>query len=349
METLRDRVRDHLLAFAWAEWAQMGLSGRRGGSDTRAMDPEAFLLFTIEIARLDPRLFDETLDWLATNGALLSLTRLRHLEGRHPGDTNLVHAVLAWASQASSVLQWRVPRPTYPSSTVEVFDPGLISFIPETDPTFSAFGFSRPPVRRSRKSEPPDYRLPINFAFQLRSLFGVGTRPEAVRVLLTRDELLLDAAFIAQQAAFSKRNVSEALLALVNGGVLKARWSGNERLFTTYRSRWAHLLEHGETADSLPRFAPWIPLLRTLTAIHVWLEHHYDSSWSTYMVSSQTRQLVDSLASDLAELASDLAELGFPLDRMDLSPEESGWTAFENLVTALLALTEPKPRIRRTV
>jgi DNA-binding transcriptional ArsR family regulator len=342
-------VREHLLAFAWDEWAQMGLSGRRGPADTRAMDPEALLLFTIEIARLDPRLFDETLDWLATNGALLSLIRLSHLEARHPGDTNLVHAALAWASQASSVLHWRVPLPAHPPTSVEVFDPDVLSFISETDPTFSAFGFSRPPVRRSRKSEPPDYRLPINFAFQLRSLFGVGTRPEAVRILLTRDELLLDAAFIAQQASFTKRNVSAALLALVNAGVLKARWSGNERLFTTYRAKWARLLEHGETADSLPRFAPWIPLLRTLTAMHVWLEHHYDPSWSSYMVSSQTRQLVDSVASDLADLDSDLADVGFSLDRMDLSTEEGDRTTFERLVAALLTLTENKPRIRRTV
>ena len=69
----------------WGEWSQMGLSGRRGASDKQAMDPEALLLFTIEVARLDPRPFDETLDWLATNGTLLSLTRLRHLEARHPG------------------------------------------------------------------------------------------------------------------------------------------------------------------------------------------------------------------------------------------------------------------------
>jgi hypothetical protein len=67
------------------------------------------------------------------------------------------------------------------------------------------------------------------------------------------------------------------------------------------------------------------------------------------MFSSQTRQLVDSVASDLADLASDLADLGFSLDRMDLSTEESDWTAFGGLVTALLTLTEIKPRIRRTV
>jgi hypothetical protein len=83
--------------------------------------------------------------------------------------------------------------------------------------------------------------------------------------------------------------------------------------------------------------------------MHVWLEHHYDPSWSSYMVSSQTRQLVDSVASDLADLDSDLADVGFSLDRMDLSTEEGDRTAFERLVAALLTLTETKPRIRRTV
>jgi hypothetical protein len=67
------------------------------------------------------------------------------------------------------------------------------------------------------------------------------------------------------------------------------------------------------------------------------------------MVSSQTRQLVDSVASDLADLDSDLADVGFSLDRMDVSTEEGDRTAFERLVTALLTLTETKPRIKRTV
>jgi len=170
-----------------------------------------------------------------------------------------------------------------------------------------------------------------------------------VRILLTRDERLLDAAYIAEKAAFTKRNVSEALLALVNASVVKARWSGNERLFTIHRTKWARLLERGETADSLPRFAPWIPLLRTLTAIHVWLEHRYDPAWSSYMVSSQARALVDALANDLADLANDLADIGLSLDRMELSAGEAGWSDFEELVVALLHLTETEPRTGRTV
>jgi hypothetical protein len=33
--------------------------------EEHAADPEALLLFTFEVGRNDPRLFDEVLDWLA--------------------------------------------------------------------------------------------------------------------------------------------------------------------------------------------------------------------------------------------------------------------------------------------
>jgi len=65
---LRERVRIDLLEFAWSQWAQIGLAGEVTRTDGWAMDPEALLLFTLEIARRDPRLFDEVLDWLAEKG-----------------------------------------------------------------------------------------------------------------------------------------------------------------------------------------------------------------------------------------------------------------------------------------
>jgi hypothetical protein len=47
--------------------------------DRSAQDPEALLLFTFEVARDDPRLFGEVLDWLALNERLVSVQRLRNL------------------------------------------------------------------------------------------------------------------------------------------------------------------------------------------------------------------------------------------------------------------------------
>src|SRR5215475_922020 len=92
---LRDRVRRGLLEFAWRQWAQAGLSTNVTGFDRWAIDPEALILFTIEVARGDPRLFDELLDWLVTNRRLLSMQRLRNLAVRFPVDPDLIRAVLA--------------------------------------------------------------------------------------------------------------------------------------------------------------------------------------------------------------------------------------------------------------
>ena len=71
------------------------------GADRWAVDPEALILFTIGIGRRDPRLFDEMLDWVASNRELLSKQRLRNLARRFPLPSALVAAVIAWTRQTA--------------------------------------------------------------------------------------------------------------------------------------------------------------------------------------------------------------------------------------------------------
>src|SRR5215469_7067662 len=98
---IRDGLSRGLLDFAWRQWAQIGVSATAGGADQWAIDPEALILFTIGIARRDPRLFDEMLDWMAFNHQLLSTQRLRNLAGRFPVPPGLVAAVTAWTRQTA--------------------------------------------------------------------------------------------------------------------------------------------------------------------------------------------------------------------------------------------------------
>ena len=86
---LRERTRQGFLEFAWRQWAQAGLSANVTVLDDWAIDPEALILFTIAVARRDPRLFDEMLDWLTGNRRLLSMQRLRNLSGQFPVDMRL--------------------------------------------------------------------------------------------------------------------------------------------------------------------------------------------------------------------------------------------------------------------
>src|SRR5438105_1946106 len=65
---IRKEIVADSVALAWDQWSQLGVSAASPPQrEERAADPEALLLFTLELGRNDPRLFDEVLDWLALN------------------------------------------------------------------------------------------------------------------------------------------------------------------------------------------------------------------------------------------------------------------------------------------
>lgn len=297
LSDIREGAWRGLLDFAWRQWAQAGVSANITGLDRWAIDPEALILFTIAVARRDPRLFDETLDWLAANRHFLSMQRLRNLSRRFPVDAKLVGAVIAWAGDSipSQALKGR----DLPSEQVPVFSRDVLSFIGEPDPVFAEYGYVRPRVVRSGKSGEPDVKMPANFAFQLRHLFGPGSRSEVVRILLTFTDGPLDAARISDEAGFAKRNVSDTLAGLVASRAVKARWSRNERHFIVYRDKWATLLEVGLSAEFLPEFVSWVHLLPASLEIIDWLDRVAVTEDSEYLISSRARDLMERVAPDL--------------------------------------------------
>jgi hypothetical protein len=68
--------------------------------------PEALVVLAAEVARRDPRLFDEMFDWLSRKGRLLSVQRLRNLVGRFPVEARPVEAVVAWVGEPAPAVQW---------------------------------------------------------------------------------------------------------------------------------------------------------------------------------------------------------------------------------------------------
>jgi hypothetical protein len=305
---LRERTRQGFLEFAWRQWAQVGVSANVVGFDRWAIDPEALILFTIVVAQRDPRLFDEILDWLASNRRLLTTQRLRNLAARFPVDPRLVDAVVAWAGELgpSQWLKNQRRQGRLPESE-PVFDPEVLRFVGEPDPVFAEYGYIRPRVARSGKSREPDVRVPANFAFQLRHLFGPGSRSEVIRILLTFPDGPLDAARISNEAGFAKRNVSDTLAGLVTSRTVKARWSGNERHFIAYRDKWATLLEVGPSAAYIPTFVSWVHLFPASLEVMDWLENEAETNDSEYLISSRARNLMERVTHDLEMAGLDVS------------------------------------------
>ena len=294
---LRDEVVAAMLALAWDQWSQLGVSAAPPARrEERAADPEALLLFTLQVGRNDPRLFDEVLDWLALNQELMSVHRLRNLSA-DPTDRALVDAALDWSARSRrrprSIVKARVRS--------QRLDPLFLSIPMPTenvDEAFARHGLARTRLNPSGKSRTPRLHDPISFAFRLRRLLGVGVRAEVVRTLLTIRARRLSGKVITASAAFAQRNVRDGLGQLVEAGVVDVVEISDDRFYSVRPTDWAVLLGMPAAPD-LPFHFDWIPTYRALTRIARWLEQPDLDDLSAYLRASKARTLIDAIAPDL--------------------------------------------------
>ena len=154
----------------------MGLSAAAKQHSQWAQDPEALIVFTLEVARSEPRLFDELLDWMLLNEPLLSVRRLRAM-CIDDSDRALVNGTLAWLAGQRPRTRLTSGTPTPSPSTLEPLfrpagPPGDI------DPSFAKAGLARPPLQPSHKSCAPSQarRSTSRSAFARSSVWGSAPR-----------------------------------------------------------------------------------------------------------------------------------------------------------------------------
>lgn len=319
---LRNRTTAALVEFAWREWAQLGVFATIRQGDRWAQDPEALLVITLHIARREPRLFDEVLDWLRLNGDLVSGRRLTRL-AEHDEGRLLIGAAVEWAAGHGSPLRVALrpapegePQPVFPDLRTPT----------RADAVFRRHGFLKAPTEPTLRSARPDPHLPINLAFRLRQLFGVGARAEIVRFLLTSDNTSATTQAIADAAVSVKRNVNDALTDLVASGQLSRHTIGNVAQYSLDRPRWADFL--GLDLHEIPAYRDWPRILGALAETDRWLHDPRNEGLDDYLRASEARRLVDRLANTLARAGIAVARGG---------RGEDYWPSFVTTVEAMVA------------
>jgi hypothetical protein len=318
---LRERFTSRLVEFAWDQWSQMGISAAPRRSDPWAADPEALLLLTLEVGRDEPRLFEEVFDWVVVNERLLGVQRLRNL-CVDEDDRALVGATLAAAGRLRKRPRFQGNRPVERKSPPQFFYRRLSHRV-DPDPAFLEFGFLKPPGEFQGRSGSPDMSAPINFAFRLRSLLGVSARAEAMRVLLGAQAPYYSVAALAESTGFAKRNVQEAVAGLRAAGVVRTSTVGNEQRVAVPVERWAALLE----AERLPEHVDWPQLLSAFRLLLRWLQDPANEELTEYMLASESRLLLESIAPDLYFAGVHVDVMG--------PPGEAYWEHFAGVVDSL--------------
>jgi hypothetical protein len=288
---IRDALEERVLGFCWEQWSQLGAPLSLAPSPSPwAIDPEALLIFTWEVARADQRLFDATLDWLVSNGQLLSTRRLQRL-AIDADDKALCAAALDWLTANTGGQPAHTP--VQPDGLRPLFLDGFPTRTP--DLSFAAHGWLRPAVDLMLgNSRRPDLSLPVNFTFQLRELMGVGTRAEVIRLLLGQPDAPT-AGELGVAAGYTKRNVSDVLNALARSGTIHALTGGHEIRFHIDRDHWQAFL----LRDSLPVYIPWVPLLLALRRMLRWLRDAPTDA-DSYALGASARDLLEGVRPQLS-------------------------------------------------
>lgn len=272
-------TRQHLdelaVNFLWRQWSAIGVAGGARSGDAWMIDPEALVLATSRFGRHDPRLMDESLDWLARNGRRINVLRLRSLDEEWPGiaDGRVLAAMAGILGKQSVLRKWRgigqpaaadaAPEPLFFSSKG-----GYLPVFGDPDPVFKAAGLLRGPVEHRGMSKAPDARMPGNLIFLLRALFGVNARAEIFAWLLVHGNG--NPAAIARDTGYFIKSVQLTLNELEESCQILSSRRGREKIYRVIADSWHFLLSHhGSIKDErvFPVWLDWMPVFAIITRL----------------------------------------------------------------------------------
>jgi len=301
METSLNNFREHFrelaLNFLWREWSALGVAGNARPNDRWIIDPEALLLVTTTFGRYEPRLFDEVLDWLNTNGQTVNLQRLQNL-AQHFGQRSVLNGLAAHLAKRTANFKWRtLLREAQPATTTELLFPDL-PVLGEPDELFARHGWRRGPVKLRQLSQPPDPHQAANLLFKLRALFGLQARAEVMAYLLTFESG--HPGEMAERLAYFSRTIQTTLNDMERSGHVLTRRDGREKRFWLRREDWRFLITWpvagSDVGPEFPRWVDWAPRFAALEAIWQFLNRPGLNEATAAVQAIELRACLDKLS-----------------------------------------------------
>ena len=329
-----------VLDFLWRQWSALGVAGGGRSEDEWAIDPEALLLFSLEMGRYEPRLFDEILDWLVVNGKWIDIQRLRGIiKEKDERTQRLMSAVACFLSHEAGTYQrkWKtlalLHRAKASTQDEMLFKTkeGKAYPKPATESNiFKEYGFLRESFTLRKMSKPVPVMAGNTIRFLLRALFGIGSRAECILFLLNYDAG--HPSDVAKAIGLSVRGTQDALVDLAESGLVLTRIKGKRRVeYWLSEKRWWEFLSAMKYEEvRKPVWLDWISLYSALTNVLNILDDVAGTK-SDYMRSSKLRQAMEGISIKLLASGLDLPPVPSKNIRSDKYEEE-----FQNFITKVL-------------
>ena len=295
----RDEILDRTLALLWRQWSALGIPGHGAESSRHYVDPEALLAFTCTFGRYDPRLFDEMLGWLASYERFINTQRVNTLFKKKLFSGSSVGGGIArFLCTQTKQKRWRnlerLGDPVAePHSLFFLGDGRPLPVSGECDPSFSAAGFARDPVRLRQHAT---FRAngPGAILLRLRTLMGVSARCEILVYLMTHASGYPRE--IATETHYAQKTVHDALDDLALSQYVVSRRGRRKRLCRLESKDLAKALLGGHPA---PTWMNWPVVLGALERAWMALDELSRLELDPLLEISEVRQISEALAETL--------------------------------------------------
>jgi hypothetical protein len=222
---IKFQMKNSLKDFIWDQWVALGVSGNQSGRPVPfAIDPEALLLGSLAFSMDEARLRDGMLDWLAKNGDILSVQRIKNL--------NMNMAVAA-SEDVRGIAAFMTSHGH--GSWKSILSDAAVTDVRD---------FTRYTLRGM--SQVPDPVKKEAFILRLRQLLGVNARVEILTWLFTHPEG--HPAYIARDVAWFPKSVQAILNDLEAAALVHSHVEGKRK---TYALSHRAKIWHNEFAKDL--------------------------------------------------------------------------------------------------
>lgn len=301
LQLLASRLREAVLNVSWRQWRVLG-----AGSATRPIagegepsrkdahrqlhalvDPEALVLVSLMFLDHERRLGDLLHDWGARNSDLLSVQRMKNLEGDYPEPARglLTHR-LAWfatvACDEGKDLRWK--------SLAQGGSEGSVEPLGEAN-TFARSGRPDAPSGAPTKARATRARLMADATLMLRLRLGlgVGVKADLITFLLARVMEWATVRDITEATGYTVAAVRRAAEDLAAARLIESL-DGAPTVYRATHDAWTPLLG---LEDRPPRWASWHERFVLATAFHAWSEEVRERALSDYAFGAGGRQLLE--------------------------------------------------------